>query len=231
MASAGLNAQNLMQRGIHSFKMPDRSVMRHKTSIVLKFFNMNQKAKFCLSMVLIFITHSCNTDFYPTEKLKIDSSFLQLFNSVSEKDTFTFENSIGSKKVFLITRIDSILRNKKGWFTNSAPYKELWLSFKEIGYDTTLLERPNMLLVHKNPTTNTNSIVIAFNNLHYSSNKLPVINHDTITANMGKINDYYFFETKLWSEDSRSIKELYMSPQKGFIGFNTMAGEVWLRED
>ena len=192
--------------------------------------NLNKIFCFIFFAVITFLGNSCTTEFYPNERLEIDPSLLQLFNSMVKKDSFTFKNLVGVRKKFLITEMDSIIRNTKGWFTHSAPYKDLWINFKEIGNDTTSLERSNDLLVHKDPIKNVSRLYIEFNNFYFSTSTLPLLSRDTLILNGIKVANYYYFETKILSKDSSSIEELYMTPEKGFIGFKTLSGETWLRE-
>jgi len=185
-----------------------------------------------ITMLAFFITISvagCTTKIYSDERFAIDPNFLSLFNSLIQKDSIQFTNSNGVNKTFLITNIDSIISNEKGWFINEAPYKLLRVRFREIGKDTLHLERENEIFVNKNPATNTNSLCIKFNNFYYSKDSmLPRINYDTLSIANKKFTDYYLFETSLGLKNSGDVQVLYVSASKGFLGLKTMSGEVWV---
>lgn len=181
-------------------------------------------------IVTIFVFYGCVTKVYPDERMAIDSSFLKLFNSIARKDTFAFSDFNDSKKVFVITKVDSTELNKKGWFINGGAFKALQLSFREIGVDTTPLDRSNEISISKAPSINRSGIYIQFNNFYFNDTILPSLNRDTIDINGKKIIDYYLFETSLKLKHPDDVKELYISPVKGFIGFKTVSGETWLNE-
>lgn len=174
---------------------------------------------------------SCFSKVYPDERLAIDADFLAIFNSISQKDTFSFRNTTGGRKTFVITRVDSVTSNKKGWFINEKPYKLLIMNFKEIGMDTTYLERRNEIFVNKDPATNTNSLCIKFNNFYSCGDTmLPRLNHDTISLTNRKVTDYYLFETSPGLKNPNDVQDLYINVSNGFVGFKTSSGEIWVNE-
>ncbi len=181
-------------------------------------------------IAIFFLCYSCVTKVYPDERMAIDSSFKMLFNSLISKDTFAFTDLMNHRKVFAITKLDSIVSNEKGWFINQSPYKLLRIRFKDLGTDTPELDRENEIYVMKDPKTAGGSIGIQFNNFYFTDSIIPSLNHDTIDINGKKIIDYYLFETSLKLKHPDDVKELYISPVKGFIGFKTVSGEVWLNE-
>lgn len=185
-----------------------------------------------LSVLFTFtLIGGCFSKVYPDERLAIDTEFLAIFNSISQKDTFSFRNTTGERKTFVITRVDSVTSNKKGWFVNEKPYKLLVINFKEIGKNTTYLERRNEIFVNKDPATNTNGLCIKFNNFYSCGDTvLPRLNHDTLSLNNKKITKYYLFETSLGLKKPNDVQALYINVPKGFVGFKTSSGEVWVNE-
>src|SRR5437764_584745 len=151
---------------------------------------------FVLLLVAISF-EGCYTKVYPDQRLAINANFLSLFNSIIRKDTIRFNSSNGVNKIFIITKVDSIISNRKAWFINEAPYKLLRSTFKEIGKDTVHLERENEIFVNKNALKNQNSIVIKFNNLFFDDTILPLLHNDTLTLNAKRFINYYSFETSL----------------------------------
>lgn len=187
----------------------------------------NYRVLFLLFLIVITIG-SCSTKVYPDEKLAIDPNFLTLFNSLRQKDTIQFISSNGRSKTFVITKVDSIISNKKGWFINEAPYKLLRFSFRETGKDTVRLERENEIFVNKAPAANINTISIQFSNFYFHDSIIPPLRHDTLNLNAGRFMNHYSFETSLRLKNPDDIKVLYINVQKGFLGFKTLSGEIWV---
>lgn len=184
-----------------------------------------------MSVLFIFVMiESCGSKIYPDERLAIAPDFLTLLNFVLEEDTILFENSTGRNKSFAITEVDSIISNQKGWFMNQAPYKLIRARFREIGMDTVHLERENEMFVNKNPATNISSIGIQFNNFYFNDTILPALHFDTLILNNRRLTNYYLFETSLGLRNSNDVKILYINVTKGFLGFKTLSGEVWINE-
>lgn len=182
--------------------------------------------------IIIIIGFSCHTKKYSDDKLNIDPKFLTLFNSVLYKDTIRFKNASGKKKLFVIKSLDSVISNQKGWLINEEPYKLLRMNFREIGTDTTQLERENQIFVNKSPKNNENSLCIKFNNFYYYSDDiLPPLILDTLILINTKITNYYLFETSLVLKKPSDVKVLYMNKEKGFAGFKTLSGEIWINEN
>jgi hypothetical protein len=180
--------------------------------------------------VFPILLESCNSKAYPDIKLTIDPNFLSLFYAASQKDTIQFNNSNGKNKTFFIAKRDSVISNKKGWFINEKPYKRLSIKFREIGADTTILERESQLEVGKDPEFLVSGITIQFNNLYYGDTTLPLLHHDTLNLNNKKFADYYVFETSIRLKNSDDVSVLYINVSKGLLGFKTESGEIWVNE-
>jgi len=186
-------------------------------------------------MFILFVVatlfEGCYTKVYPDEKLAIGQEFLLLFYSVKNKNPMRFSSLNGRSKTFIITKADSIISNEKGWFINEKPYKLLQFEFREIGKDTVHLERENEVFVNKNPEKNQNSIAIQFNNFYYHDTILPLLHHDSLNINNKKFTEYFIFETSLHLKNPEDIKVLYINVSKGFLGFKTLSGEVWVNDE
>ena len=180
-----------------------------------------------LFVIIILLICGCETKVYPDERFNIDSSLIKVFNSILQRDTFSFKNSTGSKKSFVISKVDSIISNKNGWFINEKPYKLLRINFKEVEGDTTFLERSNQIFINRDAATNTNTICIQFNNFYYFDSVLPPLNRDTINMNNQRLTNYYSFETSIRLKNSNDINVLYVKIPRGLIGFKTLSGEIW----
>jgi hypothetical protein len=141
-----------------------------------------------------------------------------------------FTDTRGRTKVFIITKIDSLIKNKKGWFINEEPCKLLTSSLKELGKDTVRLKRVNEFFVNRDPSKEINTIGIQFNNFYFHGSILPQIHQDSMTLNNRKFTNYYQFESSLGLEDADDVKVLYINTEKGFLGFKTLSGEAWLNK-
>jgi hypothetical protein len=181
-------------------------------------------------LVSTILFQSCYTKAYPDIKLTIDPNFLSLFYGVAQKDTIRFNSSNGKFKTFFISKRDSVISNKKGWFINDKPYKRLSIKFREIGTDTTILERESQLDVGKDPEFLVSGITIQFNNLYFGDTTLPLLHHDTLIINNKKFLDYYVFETSLRLKNADDVKVLYINASKGILGFKTESEEIWVNE-
>jgi|GEM_PF-6262994 len=174
----------------------------------------------------------CVTKVYPDERLAIDPVFLRLFNSLHGKDTIRFNNSSGREQVFVIGKVDSIVMNEKGWFINGAPYKILRFGIREIGRDTSLLERENTIFVNKDPLANRSTFSIEFNNfLYHVDDTLPPLNTDTIVVAGKKISNYYFFKTDIRQKGVADVKEMFLSLGTGLVAYKTLNGDEWSKKD
>lgn len=185
---------------------------------------------------LLFIASSilfirCVTKAYPDNMFMIDSDMRIFFNSVTAKDTLNFQSENQKEKVFVITKIDSIIRNSKGGFMSERPYKLLQFKFREIGTDTVVLERENEVFINKYSENNGNTICIKFNNLYYWNDSiLPVVRRDTLHIIGTEVTDYYVFENSVGLTNADDVKTLYATKETGFIAFRTKSGEVWVRK-
>ncbi|HET9825993.1 MAG TPA: hypothetical protein VFP87_11695, partial [Chitinophagaceae bacterium] len=158
----------------------------------------------------------------------IDPKFLSLFNSIIQSDTIRFNSPTGNNKTFVITKVDSIVSNRRALLINERPYKVVRAYFKEVGPDTTLLERENEIEVAKDPQSLTSGITIHLNNLYFSDTILD-LHHDTLYLNLEKFTNYYLFQASLKLKNPDDVKFLYIDVPNGFLGFKTLSGEVWVK--
>jgi hypothetical protein len=173
----------------------------------------------------------CNWEYkvYPDERLTIDSDFMKIFKSIYNQKSYDYINTEGRIKKFLVMNVDSVTRNEKGWFINALPVKWIRLKIREVGDDTTHLERENEIFVNKDPGTNVSSICITFNNFYDCvDNELPLLQTDSTEINEVKISNYHLFETSLTSKSPDDVRVIYVSPDKGVLGFVTASNEKWV---
>jgi hypothetical protein len=85
------------------------------------------------------MSHSCTTKYVSDKELEIDSTFLCVFKSMSNNKLLVFKDNHNNIVTYKISEIDSVIRNKKGWFINSAPNKELTVAISEIYQGRTVL--------------------------------------------------------------------------------------------
>ncbi len=195
---------------------------------------MLNKFRYCFPLtvliVLLIIGIGCSTKAVPDEELNIEPTYLALFNSVSNRDTISFENATGKIKAFVIANVDSIIRNEKGGFINELPYKLLFINLREISGDTTRLDRPNRMYVNRDPTNNKNSFYVEFENMSYITHSLSEdFRTDTIGILGRKYTNYYFFAAKNELKRVDDVEQLYMTISDGILGFKTLSGEWWVK--
>lgn len=177
--------------------------------------------------IVLFMAMSCNSKALPDEKFTIKAEFVAIFNSVSQKDTLRFVDSSGQNKTFFISRIDSTINNRKGWFINERPHKALIMGLTQIGSDSSQFYGNNELYVGKDPISQTNGITIKLNNFYYSDTLLPLIHSDTINISGEKITNYYLFESSRNAKNPNDILLLYINVPRGIAGFTTFSGKTW----
>lgn len=182
-----------------------------------------------ISITLLLLGCTCSNGKYTKKELAIDTSFLNVFYSIANNNQLVFISKSGEKQ-FVISDIDSIIRNSKGGFMGGGSYKDLFLTINEIGSDTTVLVRPNEVRVHRDPENNFTGITVKFSNLYYHKKYIPVCRKDTIVDNR-KIEKYFLFQTSLHSEQPDDVVELYITLDKGIEAYKTFCGEFWFRKD
>lgn len=171
-------------------------------------------------IVTLFIgITGCRTKAVPDEAIEPDPAFMKLFTAMTNKDTICFKNARNAQKVFVITHIDSSMSNSKGGFMDPAPYKDFTARIREIGNDTTALDRENNMYIAKVAEENANWLHIAFNNLYFFEDTLPHL--DTVGR--------YAFLSNIKPTNPTDVKLLYISPTDGWQGFITLSGEEWTR--
>jgi len=184
-----------------------------------------------LFLSLLIMSHSCTTKYVPDKELEIDSTFLSVFKSISNNKLLVFKDKNNNRVTYKISKIDSVIRNKKGWFINSAPNKELKVTISEIYEGRTVLnEYYNECVVTREPFENKSYFIVNFNNIQYINDSLPELKKDTITITGSKFTNYYLFESSIEPENKNEIKELYISPKDGIIAYKMFSDEFWKRD-
>lgn len=163
--------------------------------------------------------------------LEIDEPFKTLFYSLSINDTLRFRNETGRLRMFIITEVDSVIHNSKGGFINSEPYKLLQIKFSQQQVGVHFPDTTNEVFVNKYPRTGITSLHIDIGNYWYSvDDSLPAPAKEGFTDTSDPV---YKLVTDVpdmlkYADD---IKDLYVSVRKGFIAFETLAGEKWLLQN
>lgn len=187
------------------------------------------------NVVFIFLVSlaalSCSTKVYEDEKFNIDSGFLAIFKTISQKDTVQFTNASQTKTKYLfVAGIDSFTLNRKGWFINARPFKRITMHLGESPGDTLVLGGEDEIELVKDPAVSGSGISIHFDNLYFSDSSLPVLRHDTVRLNDKRISGFYVFNTQLIPRHPSDVSALYVSPKEGFLGFKLNSGEIWVNK-
>jgi hypothetical protein len=177
---------------------------------------------------LFFFFRGCKA--YPDEKFVFDPYLRSVINAIASKDTFAFRDSAGDRKVFVVTKIDSVKYNRKGGFMNPVPSKELTIQFSEIVKDTISSVWNNNAGVYMQPADNYSFIYFSFNGFIFSDTALPSLSYAPLILNNNAFTNYHVFRTSAKSTKENEIDILYVDTAIGFLGFRTGAGKVWVRE-
>lgn len=193
---------------------------------------------------------SCLHKAYKEESFAFNNSTLEFFQSFSKMDTLFFQSKNHNVDTFVITKIDSVLKNTKGYFINSRPFKELFLTYKQIPIDywaesrvemagtsseRKVKEDARLITITTYPDNNSTEIYISFKNfrsLIKNNNYLIPINYDTIKVNGSWFTNYYKINSTKNSLliDSNDIETIYVNQKDGFIAFKEKNGKIWLRK-
>jgi hypothetical protein len=181
-----------------------------------------------LLVISVQFIEFCATKAYPDSMLEIDEPFKTLFYSLASKDTFLFRDSSNNSRMFIITKVDSVVTNTKDGFMSQEPYKLLQIELRQKQVVIHFPDTSDMVFVNKYPRTGVTSLHIEIGNYWYSvDDSLPT----AIREGYNDTNDATFRlitsvpDLLKYPED---IREMYVSVRKGFIGFITLAGEKWL---
>jgi hypothetical protein len=192
---------------------------------------MNKRTQILAHFLIAILFAGCyNRKIVPNEKLAIDQQSSAIFNSISKQDTIVFISSNGSTKKFKISEIDSIIHNKDGCVMQLQPSKEIRLKLNEVGFNTLQLKYGGNELSFIQDTVSriSSGVNIHFNNFRFSDSILPDIRHDTIILQELIITNYFLFKTQLATSDLQDVQILYVTPEKGFVAFETKSGEIWV---
>jgi len=190
-----------------------------------------EKRQIIFSVVILFLTgYGCKNRIYAEEKFALAPAFRDLFIAVSRQDSFSFKNVKGERKYFINRKIDSTIVNEKKLIINPEPFKELRVDFKETGKDTTVLEWPNMFTITKRPLNNVHELSMNFSNLFYVDTVLPIMINDSNLNNQATFNHFYVFESEFKAKHVSDVTKVFMDTSNGFLGFETLSGDLWVNE-
>ena len=199
-------------------------------------------------IVIIFLPFiGCTSKTFPDEKFSINDTITRLLNNFKAKDTFFFQNGKNDREFFVITQIDTILSNTKGYFINSRSQKSISVYYKQILSNTlpqlqsekqytsktasNAIEDAKLIEVTKYPDDQTLFINFSFKKFSgLSKGDLGNLFTDTI-----RVNDHYF--TKYYKiknsfayllKDSTEVKAIYLKLDKGIVAFEQLNNEWWI---
>lgn len=187
--------------------------------------NLTSKKTIVWITISFFFIH-CGSKAFPDEQMRIDFTLANIFKSVASKDSISFSNEAGKKKLFIIEKIDSILTNRKNVIMAAKPYNNWKMTFT-IVENGKALESKGVLFVNRDPTENRNSILIELNDFYYHADSLPKLRSDSLIIKNAVITNYYRVNPNGNFGKDYNVEALYIDEKNGFIGFEMKNGEIW----
>ncbi len=198
-------------------------------------------------LILILFCSSCLWKAYPDEKFIIDDSFRNLVIPYHLGDTLIFKSSKNEFDSFLITKIDSVIENKKGFFINARNQKRIFISYRQIPLDkwahsriemgpdntheTKISEDATLIDIIRFPDNETTELYFNFK-IFYGCRitKIDPIHLDTLDINGLRFTS--FNKIQYCDEDLKKptdIKYVYSTISKGIIAYQYLDGTWWRR--
>ena len=189
-----------------------------------------------ISFLLSVTISSCFQQVFPEEKLVFSPKYLNLITPYKVGDTLKFEDSLHQIEIFAITKVDSIIFNKKGWFINARPYKEVSISYnqfpKKQWVDANTNADNKLVLLTIYPDNQEQSCDFSFKNFRGSiQNGKDTISSTSVSVNSLPLSNYYKVENVAddLAKSSDDIKTIYITSDKGIIAYQNQKGKWWKR--
>jgi len=175
---------------------------------------------------------SCYWRRYPAEKYIIPQKYRQVISSYEAGDTLKFQDSNGNFSTFLITKIDSTLHDKRGYFINAREYKDITIAVHELANARRGYEDYYLLILNKYPDKDSATFDLNLKDFYGIDTTYPfALSKDTVTANNLRFTHYYFFRSRNYSEqkDPNSVTQIYMTDLDGIVAYRCLNGDWWTK--
>ncbi len=191
---------------------------------------------FCNILIVILLV-SCNGRILPKKSFVFDKQFDSLFRAISKSDTMYFENRYNGIDTFVLTKIDSITRDRVDCFMCPRSAKSIFRNYRQhtntfqfetkIDSSLTFKEEDALVTISIFPDSNLNTAYISFKNFRCDITKsLGSTCKDTLIINNQKITSFYVFSSTaptLITENS-DIISLMVSLNQGIIAYKEKSG-------
>jgi hypothetical protein len=134
--------------------------------------------------------------------------------------------------MFHITKIDSILHDKRGFFINAREYKDLRIECEELAATDERHEKYDLFLITKYAHTDTPLFSVRLKGFYDNHPDDPfVLQRDTVLANNISFTNYYSFRPYNYDaqKDPASVVKIYISPGKGIVAYRYLNGAWWTK--
>lgn len=200
------------------------------------------KALKFIPLIILATYSSCSHKDYPDERLAFSTKYLNLIRPYASGDTLAFENERQQVDTFIITTIDSLIQNTKGFFINQRSYKWISVSYRQwpvnpwkhpTGTNNNTSEvEDNLIFINIYPDSLAEECYISFKRFRGSIEKgTDTLIHKSITANHLTFTDYYEVNNAALDlvKDSTDVKTVYITNNKGITAYQDQKGHWWTR--
>ena len=188
--------------------------------------------RYFLAIIFVICLISCNWREYPSEKYIISEKYRDLISSFKQGDTLKFQDDEGNLSLYLIPKIDSTLRDKRGHFINAREYKDITIECHELTKTRPGYEDYHLIILHKDPETDSTRFHLRLKDFYSIDRTLPFeLQKDTVIANNISFTNYYFFRAYNYTEqkDPNSVSDIYMTNHDGIIAYRCLNGKWWTK--
>ena len=199
-----------------------------------------------LFLICILLISSCTWKPYPPEKYNIEQSYRDLVSPYKSGDTLLFKDSSNKINSFLISKIDSVIYDTKGYFINRKNEKIISVSYKQIPIDKWAhewigsapdsagfrehKEDATLIDIIRDPAAESTELNFNFQIFRGCTLKNLPLHTDTLNINGINITGYYKIE--YCDEDVKNLSDIkvaYSTIKKGIMAYQLLDGTWWIR--
>lgn len=202
----------------------------------------------CICSLYLLLT-SCDYQAFPEEKFRIDNLFRELIKPYHPGDTLVFKSSKNEIDSILITKIDSAINNRKGYFINARNSKHISVRYRQFPIDhwshsriemgannsekKEITEDASLLDILRFPDTE--STILYFNFrifLGCGLSDLKPMHHDTLSVNGTLFKNCYkidYCEDRDDHDLATTLVSVYSTVADGIVAYQYADGTWWVR--
>lgn len=226
----------------HYFEM---MIRYHKFICWLPFMRPTQ---YIILLLFFWAVCGCDRRAFPENKFTFSTKYRNLIGPYNAGDTLLFRDIAGSIETFVISGIDSIMVNTKGWFMNQRPYKSVSFTYNQLPskqWTHEVIERDannnilrttsednDFISLGIDPETQDEGCDISFKNFRgvIEPGKDSIF-FKPIIANGITIDNYYVIENVALDlvKYSTDIKTVYIDADRGIIAYQDQNANWWTK--